>query len=336
MLKSKTLPDGRIKSFFQQYFSMGKEGIALHPETAPGYARIKKSVAGGLEELRVLSEKREWGESDRRQAAALLNAVARRAFNAFKRDIARKFDPVDLQKKNAGRSIENVEKTVERFKSEYGHVPPVIEDSTGEIEVNCAANSILLTMLFSELGGDKTGVFDTRTHIIPAVKLGGTTYVLDYHNHVLPRALTFREYIQALARDYRLKGRKMRGIARDVAKEFGLKKTGVTPASLAPAFRYYGGASTSRAVAHYNLGVTFDLLGDRERAEMQYLRAIEINPYAADAMHELGDIHEKRGNLEEAENWFRRSLQIQPNAVETQKRLKKLLTKKLLFASQRP
>ena len=300
---------------------MGNFGIVVKPKTAPGYAAVKRKASPSLYKLKALFENnREFTPEQRTEAARLLGETARKAFYELRRYVRNEFDPVDIKNEKLVRK--SLDETIEKFQKHFGHLPPAIDDVTGAIDVDCAANTILQSMLFDELEG-KTGAFDTRTHIIPAVKMGGETFVLDYRNHNLAKALTLREYLRKMAGDYKRGKGQLFEIAKDLVKDFKLGKN-PKPEHFAPTFRYYGGSRITRAVAHYNLGITFDIMGETDEAKKHYLQAVELNPAAADALHELGTIAHSKGDFHEAEEWYKKSLEVQPLAVETKESLAKL------------
>jgi len=300
---------------------MGNFGIVVKPKIAPGYAAVKRKASPSLYKLKALFENnREFTPEQRTEAARLLGETARKAFYELRRYVRNEFDPVDIKNEKLVRK--SLDETIEKFQKHFGHLPPAIDDVTGAIDVDCAANTILQSMLFDELGG-KTGAFDTRTHIIPAVKMGGETFVLDYRNHSLSKALTLRQYLKKLASDYKRGKGQLFEIASDLVKDFGLGEK-PKPQDFAPTFKYYGGSGITHAVANYNLGVTFDVIGEVDEARKHYLRAVELNPAAADALHELGAIAHSKGEFQEAEGWYKKSLGVQPHAVETREGLAKL------------
>ncbi len=66
------------------------------------------------------------------------------------------------------------------------------------------------------------------------------------------------------------------------------------------------------ADAHYNLGVTLKILQRLNEAELSFRKAIEINPYYADAHSNLGSILIDFGKLKEAELSLRKAIEINP------------------------
>ncbi|WP_269603954.1 sulfotransferase family protein [Prochlorococcus marinus] len=67
------------------------------------------------------------------------------------------------------------------------------------------------------------------------------------------------------------------------------------------------------AEAHSNLGIILRDLGKLQEAELSCRKAIEINPYYAEAHSNLGNVLIDLGKLQEAEISYRKAIKIKPN-----------------------
>jgi tetratricopeptide (TPR) repeat protein len=70
------------------------------------------------------------------------------------------------------------------------------------------------------------------------------------------------------------------------------------------------------AEAHYNLGVISAELGDRQRAEAAYRRALDLQPQLVEAINNLGFLDARAGRLAEARARFEAVLERQPEHTE--------------------
>ena len=77
------------------------------------------------------------------------------------------------------------------------------------------------------------------------------------------------------------------------------------------------------AATHISLGIIAGIYGDYERAEVELLRAIEINPRDTLAWNNLAKAYWDQGKKEEAKSAWRESLKINPNQPEIRKAIRK-------------
>jgi len=73
-------------------------------------------------------------------------------------------------------------------------------------------------------------------------------------------------------------------------------------------------ALPTHAAAQYNLGVELAAVGDLEAAQIQYERALGIDPALADAHYNLGNLFFRNGNLSTAVDHYRRAVDLEPAA----------------------
>jgi tetratricopeptide (TPR) repeat protein len=66
------------------------------------------------------------------------------------------------------------------------------------------------------------------------------------------------------------------------------------------------------ASAHFNLGLLYEQRGEKEKAEAEFRRAVEIDPEDADAHYQLGRIAREQGRLEEAREHFESVVRSSP------------------------
>jgi len=66
------------------------------------------------------------------------------------------------------------------------------------------------------------------------------------------------------------------------------------------------------APAHDGLAMTYELMGEKERAWDYFTKAIKLNPARPDYYNNLGFSKMRVGDLEEAERWFRKSIALEP------------------------
>jgi len=73
--------------------------------------------------------------------------------------------------------------------------------------------------------------------------------------------------------------------------------------------------------AYYNLGNTYDLMGNIGAAKSCFEKTIALNPASAKAYNNLGAIHKDLGNLEEARRMYIKAIQINPDFCEAHNNL---------------
>ncbi len=66
------------------------------------------------------------------------------------------------------------------------------------------------------------------------------------------------------------------------------------------------------AMAHYNIGVAYDFLGDQEGAISEYEKAVYLDPNYTKAYNNLGIIYQERGKDNKAEEEFKKAIEIEP------------------------
>jgi len=67
------------------------------------------------------------------------------------------------------------------------------------------------------------------------------------------------------------------------------------------------------ADALYNLGVTYNNLGNQEKARLAYEKVVKISPNHMNGLNNLGVIYFQRSDFEQAEQYFKRALELNPN-----------------------
>ena len=67
--------------------------------------------------------------------------------------------------------------------------------------------------------------------------------------------------------------------------------------------------------AHYNVGISFEAMGQIELAEESFVRAINLNPQHELSHSYLGSIYQQLGRFEDAENSYKLALEINPQNV---------------------
>jgi len=80
----------------------------------------------------------------------------------------------------------------------------------------------------------------------------------------------------------------------------------------------------------YGLGMAFQSLGELDRAEAAYRRALAREPHNTKSHYRLAEIAEARGNVDAAKDWLSRAIELSPNRV-----LKEKLATLLLSAGRR-
>ena len=71
-------------------------------------------------------------------------------------------------------------------------------------------------------------------------------------------------------------------------------------------------AAADNAVAHYELGLDYELMDAPARAEAAYRRALEMDPSNTSAYINLGRLLHRRGQISEAEDLYRQAIQRDP------------------------
>lgn len=288
---------------------------------------IEKALAAAQTHLDRIDEltSQPMTEEARAEMARRLQAAGSTAFGVVRHEVAKRFKKIQL--KSGG-----FEADVAAFTKYFGH-PPSIDEETGRVDVDCTANAVVQSMLLSRLRADRTGSVNTPMHVVPAVKLGGATYVLDHRLYGRrDAALTLREYARELAAARADREHPLNLVVK--AKDIVPDKR-ATPAQFAGQMRYMGGSTASLAAPHFNIAYSYaalaEGLGKRkqagfiDRAMWHYGEAIRHNPYDPDAYHNLGEIHHERGEHELAEAMYRKSLALRPGDPDTLKMLGKLL-----------
>jgi len=87
----------------------------------------------------------------------------------------------------------------------------------------------------------------------------------------------------------------------------------------------------SESESLYLIGIGSMESGDNTYAEECFLRALEINPYSAEAYANLGLLLDRRGVAEIAENCYRLSIELNPSCYETYLNLGALLANQKQF-----
>ena len=75
----------------------------------------------------------------------------------------------------------------------------------------------------------------------------------------------------------------------------------------------YESGKTKNNLFNFNLGRTYHLAGNAEKAITFYKKAIEIYPYYADAYNNLGLLYSDIGRRREAAALFRKAMEIDPD-----------------------
>jgi len=79
--------------------------------------------------------------------------------------------------------------------------------------------------------------------------------------------------------------------------------------------------STLSPQNHNNLGDAYGKRGRLGLARDHFLRAIELNPNYADAMHNLGNTYLQMGEIDKAKKSFERALEVNPNLWQSERAL---------------
>jgi protein O-mannosyl-transferase len=82
--------------------------------------------------------------------------------------------------------------------------------------------------------------------------------------------------------------------------------------------------STLSPQNHNNLGDVYGKRGMFERSRDHLLRAIELNPSYADAMHNLGNTYLQMGEIEKAKESYLRALEVNPNLWQSEGQLERI------------
>ncbi len=261
------------------------------PDMPPGLRAMHAMAADHLELIKAVASKGILDDADRRTIAWNLQQLGHRALETVSKQVQTKF-PKGINVKNPAQ----FEADVAAFEKHFGH-PPSIDDETGAIDLKCSTNAVLQSMLLSRLGSDMTGTFNAPDHVAPAVKIKGTTYVLDhrfYGDKRYPYAPTVREYVKALAA---ARGDKNHPLNIDVkAKEIAPKppkyvatrqivsnplsyklasKGGPNPSLKgktdykwlfpeAPRLDYHGGSTAALGAPHYNMALSYEAMAERK------------------------------------------------------------------------
>ena len=243
---------------------MAFEAIPVEKKVPLGYKRVLDKVERPLSRLSELSNQTTLTDEEKREAGRLLHTIGAAALRAVERDVKRNFPGISLNRAT-------FEGDVKKFEEHFGH-PPSVDDETGKVDVDCSTNAILQTLLFSRLGADKTGVFNMNEHIVPTVKIGGQTVVLERKLFDRPTPPNVRDYLKEMIKARDDESHPMHSIAVDAVEK---KKFDIS--DLAGRISYYGGHESSLGVAHFNVGVSYHSLGLTENAKESYREAIRLN-----------------------------------------------------------
>mgnify|MGYP003999687505 FL=1 len=80
--------------------------------------------------------------------------------------------------------------------------------------------------------------------------------------------------------------------------------------------------STLSPQNHNNLGDAYGRRGRLELSRDHFLRAIELNPRYADAMHNLGNTYLQMGEIDKAKESYEQALKVNPKLWQSEERLK--------------
>ena len=80
--------------------------------------------------------------------------------------------------------------------------------------------------------------------------------------------------------------------------------------------------STLSPQNHNNLGDVYGKRGELKRSELHFLKAIQINPRYADAMHNLGNTYVQMGELDKAKESYLNALKVSPGLWQSERALK--------------
>ena len=221
----------------------------------PVYSAVRRAVELPLGELKKLSEKGRLSAEERESVPLLLAKIGSAAFRMVSAEVER--TPPN------------------KFKYVFRHPAPQLDfDPVAPKAIaRCAANAIAQTMLFSELGGNRVGILSLPGHVVPTVKIGGTTYVLERHlfESGVP---TLRDYMQELNAAYLSPEHPMHTISRAL-----YSGETPTPGVFARKVRYFGGKEAALGSAYLNMSVyALSISNNRARAKRLFAEAIRLNP----------------------------------------------------------
>jgi tetratricopeptide (TPR) repeat protein len=240
------------------------------PKLAPAYAEIIKSpeVKSLFDRLQYLDGKtassaREEKEL-REEVGVQLNKLGRIVLEKVENKI-RAYNPTEI----------DFEIRLKAFEKHFRHPTPEIDLEQKKISANCVANAIVQSMVLSQLGGGRTGVFSVPGHVVPAVKIRGTTYVLDTFLLEGERAPSLREYVRIFSRLHKAYDNPNDEL-HPLARIF--KKENLEMINLVKTSKYFGGEKAAISSAYSNFGNALLILGKREDAIKHFEKALELNP----------------------------------------------------------
>ena len=282
-------------------FSIRKE---LPPAYRAIHSQVLETASGEIAELKTLFSKQSVSAEERKRIPVLLHSVGKLIFQQVGEKIERMdIHPILVDEQGPLQFFfaQNPYDVVSRFEKEFHHVPPDMTSILNAVRVACVANAIAQNVLLEEFGGSKVGVFSLPGHVVPSIKVHGTTYVLDVNllaHQGFSKALTAKEYFKELCAAHGEPNSK-HPLHRLAMTLYGRKNP--LPSVFSSQSRYAGGLSASVAGAHYNLAYHFASMGDDRRMLREYARAAELDPSNGDVHFMLGRFHLAKGNLTESE-----------------------------------
>jgi hypothetical protein len=96
------------------------------------------------------------------------------------------------------------------------------------------------------------------------------------------------------------------------------------------AVKYYRQAvrsEPSNPLPRYNLGVTYQFLGETEQALACYGQALQLKPDLSDAMLNIGMIREQQGDFQAALRYYQAARQVEPHAVDIREHIRRVTTR---------
>ena len=94
--------------------------------------------------------------------------------------------------------------------------------------------------------------------------------------------------------------------------DFNVDEIATRVAPLIKARTAEAAAAADSAVAHYELGLDYELMGAPRRAESAYRKALEMDPKNTSAYINLGRLLHRRGQIKEAEKLYRQAMDCDP------------------------
>ncbi|MFH1200534.1 MAG: tetratricopeptide repeat protein [Candidatus Micrarchaeota archaeon] len=137
------------------------------------------------------------------------------------------------------------------------------------------ANAISPTMLSEHVGISCVGVVLMPEHVVPAIKIGGTVYVVDHNafRTVSRAAFSIRGYARQLARANRDVSHPLHRVALNF--ELGPREKA---AAFAGKMVYAGGNKPALAGTQINLAHAFESIGNFRQALKHFAKAGEFDP----------------------------------------------------------